>query len=485
MQRYNSASSLSSQASGLLFSTPVIPRKNKSDNNKTSNFFHQTTRKQSSGPSLFSNIYINTTSTPCDFIRKRERTRSSLYSLDDGNDSGVYDRLKTPNATAATSSHFKHTRTPSIISTTNGELEHYDLTLNDDCDVPSLYEQSARKLTYSALSLESTSSASSTSCLNSNSLESEPSPKIKKIDVDEDNKRKEDGVDASHNISSKNTDSSKNIVYDELFYKELDKLQTEFTDITSIMSIVDARLDNILCNTELTLKNQHSCHNKLDNLELNVGQTKQDCEKLEWMQNRQSRMDDLRREKDTVRYRTNRNGSNSKSNNGYSRRSRELSSMPNVDRFLDEYYLTLNPKLPVSSTQNNRKLKKQNLESKQNTGNYLTSNNSCSDDISRSTSGFESSSSPRKRHLDKKNSSHKNKNNNNLKKNGKSTKSTVPPSLEYDTAHMDAVISQALASCQKKPSMRKKLMRKLMKSSNNSNTEYSSSTGYCSYAGFN
>ena len=65
-------------------------------------------------------------------------------SLDDGNDSGVYDRLKTP----AHSHHFKHTRTPSIISTTNGELEHYDLTLNDDDDVPSLYEQSARKLTY-------------------------------------------------------------------------------------------------------------------------------------------------------------------------------------------------------------------------------------------------------------------------------------------------------------------------------------------------
>ena len=83
MQRYNSASSLSSQASlksGLLFSTPLLPRKNyKSDNNnKTRDFF----RKQSSGPSnIFSNIYINnTTSTPCDFIRKRERTRSSLYA---------------------------------------------------------------------------------------------------------------------------------------------------------------------------------------------------------------------------------------------------------------------------------------------------------------------------------------------------------------------------------------------------------------------
>ena len=81
-----------------------------------------------------------------------------------------------------------------------------------------LYLNLNRVFFYSALSLESTSSASSTSCLNSNSLESEPSPKIKKIDVDEDNKRKEDGVDASHNISSKNTDSSKNIVYDELFY---------------------------------------------------------------------------------------------------------------------------------------------------------------------------------------------------------------------------------------------------------------------------
>ena len=179
---------------------------------------------------------------------------------------------------------------------------------------------------HSALSLESSTSSASTttSCLNSNSLESEPSPKIaKKIDAVE---------ETNNNVSSKN---STEIVYDELFYKELDKLQTEFTDITSIMSIVDARLDNILCNTELTLKNQHRCHSKLDNLELDFGQTKQDCEKLEWMQNRQSRMDDLRREKDTVRYRTNRNGSNSKSNNGYSRRSRELSSMPNVDRFLD------------------------------------------------------------------------------------------------------------------------------------------------------
>jgi hypothetical protein len=106
------------------------------------------------------------------------------------------------------------------------------------------------------------------------------------------------------------------------------------------MSIVDARLDNILCNTELTLKTQHRQHHLLDNLELDVGQTKRDCEKLEWMQNRQSRMDDSRRERKQIEdmLKNSKNESENRKhsrNNGFARRSRELSAMPNVDRFLD------------------------------------------------------------------------------------------------------------------------------------------------------
>lgn len=472
MHRYNSASSISSHTSGL-FSSPTLNKMSNRISNKIASDKDIARKISSSGIPTTSSPYcfINNSSTPCDFIRKRERTRSSLYSLDDGNDSGVYDRLKT--------SIFKHTRTPSIIST-NEELEQYDLTLNDD--VPSLYEQPARKLTYSALSLQSTSSASSTSCINSNSLESEPSPKIKKITSKIELITSQSPI---QNISSKNTTSPSEttIVYDDLFYKELDKLQTEFTDITSIMSIVDARLDNILCNTELTLKTQHRQHHLLDNLELDVGKTKQDCERLEWMQNRQSRMDDLRREKqieENIQNMKNESENKKNSKHGFTRRSRELSAMPNVDRFLDEYYLTLNPKLPEAGQRKNTN----KISSKPNPAPKSTGEGHRTSVTNSSTSGFESTSFHRKRQLDKKNSKSKQTTNRTVEKSRKGPKksgkgrSDVPASLEYDTAHMDAVISQALASCQKKPSMRKRMMNKLMKSGTDS------SSGYRSYAGF-
>ena len=89
------------------------------------------------------------------------------------------------------------------------------------------------------------------------------------------------------------------------------------------------------------MKTQHRQHHLLDNLELDVGKTKQDCERLEWMQNRQSRMDDLRREmqiEENIKNMKNESESKKNSKHGFTRRSRELSAMPNVDRFLDGKY---------------------------------------------------------------------------------------------------------------------------------------------------
>merc|ERR1712226_1609068 len=54
---------------------------------------------------------------------------------------------------------------------------------------------------------------------------------------------------------------------------------------------------------------------------------------------------------------------------------------------------------------------------------------------------------------------------------------TNPCILDYDTQHMDAVIAQALAGCQKKPSLKKRLAKRMSLSSRSHSSGVVSSCG--------